>query len=99
MKIECKYGQVYYTDLHPGEKIPNGTGGFIELTSDDIDEYGRLKNNIKLSNEIVNEYYDDLTKKFEQEDEETRYLIQISLAVMAFNTALTNLREKKKVIK
>ena len=96
MKIECRYGQVYYTDLHPGEMIPDGCGNYIELTEHDIDEYGRLKNNIKLTNSLANEYYDDLSKKFEQEtNEQMQYLFKTALALSAFSTAYKNTLKKK----
>jgi hypothetical protein len=95
MKIETRYGQIYYTDLHPGEMIPDGCGGSIILTKKDIDEYGRLKNNITLSNSC-NEYYDNLSKKIEEEtNEDVLYLMKMSLTLSAFNTAYENFIKKK----
>ena len=37
MKLEYRYGQVYYSDLHPGDMIPNGTGAF---PVDRVEVYG-----------------------------------------------------------
>lgn len=43
MKLEYRYGQVYYTDLHPGDMISTSGGNYIILTEKDIDENGNLK--------------------------------------------------------
>lgn len=43
MKLEYRYGQVYYTDLHPGDMISVSNGTYIILTENDIDEKGCLK--------------------------------------------------------
>ncbi len=43
MKLEYRYGQVYYTDLHPGDMIPVTADNYIVLTENDIDENGNLK--------------------------------------------------------
>jgi len=43
MKLEYRYGQVYYTDLHPGDMITVSDGNYRVLTENDIDENGNLK--------------------------------------------------------
>lgn len=43
MKLEYKYGQIYYTDLHPGDIVSVANGNYIVLTEKDIDENGNLK--------------------------------------------------------
>ena len=43
MRLEYRYGQVYYTDLHPGDMIPMADGNYVVLTENDIDENGNLK--------------------------------------------------------
>ena len=45
MKLEYRYGQVYYTDLHVGDMLPTADGNYIILTEKDIDEKGCLKQN------------------------------------------------------
>ncbi len=55
MKLEYRYGQAYYSDLHPGDMIPNGTGDYIIITEKDIDENGCLKSNTKISNTLNTE--------------------------------------------
>ena len=52
MRLEYRYGQVYYADLHPGDMIPNGTGDYTIVTEKDIDENGCLKSNTKISNTL-----------------------------------------------
>lgn len=42
MRLEYRYGQIYYTDLHPGDMIPTAGGNYIVLTENDIDENGNL---------------------------------------------------------
>jgi len=46
MKLEYRYGQVYYTDLHPGDIISMANNNYKVLTENDIDENGELKQNI-----------------------------------------------------
>ena len=53
MKLEYKYGQVYWVDLKPGDIIPISCGDFITLKESDIDENGMLKNNVTVSNKIT----------------------------------------------
>ena len=43
MRLEYRYGQIYYTDLHPGDMIPMTDGNYIILTEKDIDANGNLK--------------------------------------------------------
>lgn len=43
MRLEYRYDQVYYTDLHPGDMIPVTVDNYIVLTENDIDENGNLK--------------------------------------------------------
>ena len=43
MKLEYRYGQVYYTDLHPGDMISVASGNYMILTENDIDGNGNLK--------------------------------------------------------
>lgn len=43
MKLEYSYGQIYYTDLHPGDMISVAGGNYVVLTENDIDENGELK--------------------------------------------------------
>ena len=43
MRLEYRYGQIYYTDLHPGDMISIPGGSQIILTENDIDEKGYLK--------------------------------------------------------
>lgn len=43
MILEYRYGQVYYTDLHPGDMISVTSGNYIVLTKNDIDKNGNLK--------------------------------------------------------
>jgi len=53
MKLEYKYGQVYYTDLHPGDMISVADGDYIVLTEKDIDENGHLKQSLnQISNNL-----------------------------------------------
>lgn len=46
MKLKYRYGQAYYTDLHPGDIISMVNGNYKVLTENDIDENGELKQNI-----------------------------------------------------
>lgn len=43
MKLKYRYGQAYYTDLHPGDIISVANGNYIVLNENDIDENGELK--------------------------------------------------------
>lgn len=43
MRLEYRYGQIYYTDLHPGDMISVTVDNYIVLTENDIDENGNLK--------------------------------------------------------
>lgn len=53
MKLEYRYGQVYYTDLHPGDMISMANGNYIVLTENDIDENGNLKQSLnQISNSL-----------------------------------------------
>ena len=54
MKLEDKYGQTYFTDLHPGDMIPTCDGDYI-------DENGSLKTNLTISNKIKDPLYNSLT--------------------------------------
>ena len=64
MKIINKYNQIYWVDLHPGDKIQIETGEYVTLNKDDIDEYGRLKIDAKLSPEMeANDLYIESLRK------------------------------------
>lgn len=52
MKLEYRYGQTYFTDLHPGDMIPTWGGDYRIITAEDIDENGCLKINTTISNKI-----------------------------------------------
>ena len=56
MKLEYKYGQVFWADLHPGDMIPVGSDNYRILTEEDIDENGYL--NIK--QEVTNTLNDTI---------------------------------------
>lgn len=43
MKLEYRYGQIHYTDLHPGDMISVASGNYVFLTENDIDKNGELK--------------------------------------------------------
>lgn len=43
MRLEYRYGQIYYSDLHPGDMISMPGGTHIILTENDINEKGYLK--------------------------------------------------------
>ena len=43
MRLEYRYGQIYYSDLHPGDIISVANDSYIVLTENDIDENGNLK--------------------------------------------------------
>lgn len=43
MRLEYRYGQIYYTDLHSGDIISVADGNYVVLTENDIDENGNLK--------------------------------------------------------
>ena len=47
MKLEYRYGQIYYTDLHPGDMISIPGGIHIVLTKNDINEEGCLKQSLQ----------------------------------------------------
>lgn len=53
MKLEYRYGQIYYTDLHPGDMISISGGIHIVLIENDIDEKGCLKQPLqRISNNL-----------------------------------------------
>ena len=52
MKLEYKYGQTYFTDLHPGDMIPIYSGDYRIISAEDIDENGCLKTNTTISNKL-----------------------------------------------
>ena len=52
MKLEYRYGQVFYSDLHPGDMIPTGCGDYRILTEKDIDENGYLNIKQEVSNTL-----------------------------------------------
>lgn len=54
MKLEYKYGEAYFTDLHPGDMIPTWGGDYRIIYAEDIDENGCLKTNITISNKLDN---------------------------------------------
>ena len=60
MKLEDKYGQTYFTDLHPGDMVPTGCGEYITISPEDIDGNGCLTTNLTISNEIKNPLYNNL---------------------------------------
>lgn len=60
MKLEYKYGQTYFTDLHPGDIIPTCGGEYRIISAEDIDGNGCLKTNMTISNEIKNPLYNNL---------------------------------------
>ena len=52
MKLEYRYGQTYFTDLHPGDMIPTCGGEYRIISAKDIDENGCLKTNTTISNKL-----------------------------------------------
>ena len=60
MKLEYKYGQTYFTDLHPGDMIPDCGGEYITISPEDIDGNGCLTTNSTISNEIKKPLYNNL---------------------------------------
>ena len=50
MRLEYKYGQTYFTDLHIGDMIPTWGGEYRIISAKDIDENGCLKTNTTISN-------------------------------------------------
>lgn len=74
MKLEYKYGQTYFTDLHSGDMIPTWCGDYRIISAEDIDENGCLKTNSTISNEIKNPLYNNL-----EIDCEYIYLYQTSM--------------------
>ena len=52
MKLEYRYGQTYFTDLHPGDMLPTCDEEYRIISSKDIDENGCLKTNSTISNKI-----------------------------------------------
>lgn len=53
MRLEYRYGQVYYTDLHSGDMISVTSGNYIVLTENDIDKNGNLKQHLtQVSNSL-----------------------------------------------
>ena len=74
MRLEYKYGQTYFTDLHQGDMIPTCGEDYIIISDKDIDENGSLKTNTTISNKIKNPLYNSLTI-----DCEYIYLYQTSM--------------------
>lgn len=54
MKLEYRYGQTYFTDLHIGDMIPTCDKEYSVITADDIDENGCLKTNTIISTKTHN---------------------------------------------
>ena len=52
MRLEYKYGQTYFTDLHIGDMIPTWGGEYRIISAKDIDENGCLKTNTTISNKL-----------------------------------------------
>lgn len=52
MRLEYRYGQIYYTDLHPGDIISITDGNYVVLTEKDIDENGNLKQSLQYTNNL-----------------------------------------------
>lgn len=67
MKLEYRYGQAYWTDLHPGDIIPDGCGNYKTLTEEDIDEYGRLKVINTVSSVLEDDGMEEIRRKIEEE--------------------------------
>ena len=74
MKLEYRYGQTYFTDLHIGDMIPTCCEDYRIIRDKDIDENGSLKTNTTISNKIKNPLYNSLTI-----DCEYIYLYQTSM--------------------
>ena len=74
MKLEYRYGQTYFNDLHPGDMIPTCSEDYRIIMDKDIDENGSLKTNLTISNEIKKPLYNSLTI-----DCEYIYLYQTSM--------------------
>ena len=83
MKLEYRYGQAYWTDLHPGDVLPDGCGNYKTLTEEDIDEYGRLKVINTVSSVLEDNLEDDWTKEMRRKiEEETDPKLLYSLRVL-----------------
>ena len=52
MKLEYRYDQTYFNDLHSGDMIPIYSGEYRIINAEDIDENGSLKTNITISNKL-----------------------------------------------
>lgn len=88
MKLEYRYGQAYWIDLHPGDIIPDGCGNFKTLTAEDIDEYGRLKvsNTVSATSILEDEWRKEMRRKIEEEtDPEILYSLRILLGLYALS--------------
>lgn len=54
MKLEYKYGQTYFTNLHIGDIVPISDKEYKVIVAEDIDEKGCLKTNTTISTKIHN---------------------------------------------
>ena len=54
MRLEYKFGEIIFCDLHPGDMIPDGCGGFKTLNEKDIDENGYLNYKQEVTNSLNN---------------------------------------------
>ena len=55
MKLEYRYGQTYFNDLHLGDMITTCGGEYRIVSSEDIDKNGYLKTNTTISIKLHNE--------------------------------------------
>ena len=86
MKLEYRYGQAYWTDLHPGDIIPDGCGNYKTLTEEDIDEYGRLKVINTVSSVLEDDGMEEIRRKIEEEtDPKLLYSIRVLLGLYALS--------------
>lgn len=88
MKLEYRYGQAYWTDLHPGDIIPDGCGNYKTLTEEDIDEYGRLKaiNTVSSVLESEDDWIKETRRKIEEEtDPKLLYSLRVLLGLYALS--------------
>lgn len=86
MKLEYRYGQAYWTDLHTGDIIPDGCGNYKTLTEEDIDEYGRLKVINTVSSVLEDDGLEEIRRKIEEEtDPKLLYSIRVLLGLYALS--------------
>lgn len=88
MKLEYRYGQAYWTDLHPGDIIPDGCGNYKTLTEEDIDEYGRLKinNTVSSTSTPKDDWMEETRRKIEEEtDPKLLYSLKVLLGLYALS--------------